>query len=82
MILPELEEDSFEDAQGLISNSPSMASMTESNYHRRRTSSPVKIQIRNVQIEDEWEHFKVRFSVYDPHDDMPGANREYMSMIG
>ena len=82
MILPELEEDSFEDAQELISNSPSMASMTGSNLHRRRSGSPEKIQIRHVQIEDEWGHFKVKFSVYDPHDDMPGAGREYMSMIG
>lgn len=82
MILPELEDDSFEDAQGLISNCPSLASMTGSNTVRRRSGSPEKIQIRHVQIQDEWEHFKVKFTVYDPHDDMPGSGREYMSMIG
>jgi hypothetical protein len=38
-----------------------------------------KKKIRNVQIEDTWEHFKIKFSILDASEDDHGS---YMSIIG
>lgn len=75
-VLPDL-TDTSKDPR--ISPSPSIASMSskmssisrKSGDERRRksvspTKSPVRNSLRHVQIEDEWEHFKIKFSINDP----------------
>ena len=83
-ILPEREDD-LDESLGRISACPSLSSMAGApavKLQRRRSSSPDKIQVRHVQIEDEWEHFNIKFSVNDASDDLPNASGGYMAMIG
>ena len=60
-----------------------MASMTSSRMERRRSNSPEKQSIvKKVEIEDEWEHFKIRFSINNPADVLPQSQGEFMRIVG
>ena len=41
-------------------------STSQLQTRKQKSVSPERNQIKNVQIIDEWEHFKIRFSINDP----------------
>ena len=38
--------------------------------------------LRHVQIEDEWEHFKIKFSINDPIEEEFVSGGDFMRIIG
>lgn len=77
-----------------ISPSPSLTSMSskmssisrKSDQARRASMSPTKSPVRNplrhVEIQDEWEHFKIKFSINDPVEEEILSQGDYMRIIG
>ena len=47
-----------------------------------RSSSPTNRQIKMVEIADEWEQFKIRFSIYDPVEENLLSQGDFMRIIG
>lgn len=62
--------------------------MSSSNRSgRTRGLSPFGInpgmkKIKNVEIADEWEHFKIKFSINDPIEEQLLNHGDYMRIIG
>lgn len=44
--------------------------------------SPEKNTLKHVQIVDEWEHFKIRFSINDPILEDAISHGDFMRIIG
>ena len=44
--------------------------------------SPERNPAKLVQIDDEWEHFKIRFSINDPIQEDSISHGDYMRIIG
>lgn len=90
-VLPDLTDQI--DKDGKISPSPSMASIASlvsrksklSDDKRSRVSptrQTTKNPLRHVKIEDEWEHFKIKFSINDPIEEQLISHGDYMRIIG
>ena len=64
-------------------NAPSSVSVTSIASSKRKSMSPERKHLpKEVEIEDEWEHFKIRFGINDHIDELHQSHTESINLIG
>ena len=84
-VLPDMEitDQEFSRSPSIASlASMSMQSIHSGTRNKSPSKSPTRSRLRFVNIQDEWEHFKIKFSINDPIEEQLISQGDFMRIIG